>query len=302
MRSELKEAIRRIHSEDYQKLVTTRRQINNGSRKRLLSRVTGWNRLRQTPLSRVLKWVVLLVVVVAVLTSTAAGIYYFNRFSLIIVDLNKTRSLIDNQVMRKKDLIPYLRLLAVEYSAHEKALHKYVSEMRGELAKLEEGRGEQAAIPLPDLLSSPALLAIAEKFPDLKATQSIERLMEEWAETENKLAAARADYIETIAKLNGLCSTFPSNMYAMLFRVHKYQPFSFEEPAFGDIDEMREFYTTYVNARLTRETGNGRAAGNENTAGAVARRQADAIGPPRDTATGRALLPNEEAVNEDEPQ
>jgi len=247
MRSELKEAIRRLHSRDYHELVTGEKRRKNGGRKRFWRLLPGRGFLAGLTARRAIFTAAIVGAALFIIATTGAGVYYFNRFSLIIVDLDKTKSFIDNEVKRRADLIPNLVIVSAEYSAHEKVLYKYVSEMRRGLADAKQGVPQAvAALPVPDLLSS--LLAVAEEYPDLKATQSFELLMQEWTETENRIADARADYIKTIRELNGLCSTFPSNVYALLFRVHKYEPFVFDDNGLGGV-RMEEFYSEYLARR-----------------------------------------------------
>lgn len=244
MRNELKEAIRRLHSDEYKKLLDTEKKIKkskgNGSLRRLVRHGRGLG-----PSRRITLLTIVILVGVAVYT-LVAGIYYFNQFSIIKVDLNQTKSLVDNELKRRANLLPNLLTISVEYRAHEKLLYEYVSEMRTHLNGLEAQAPGANGDALSKLLSS--LLAIAEEYPELKATQSFEQLMADWTETENRVAEARVAYIETIKKLNAMCTTFPSNLYAKFFAVKKGDPFSFDDPEAEPIRSM-EFFSAYVVGR-----------------------------------------------------
>lgn len=247
MRNELKEAIRRLHSDEYKKLLDTEKRIKkskgNGSLRRLVRHGKGLGPSRRITLLS------LVILVAFAIYTLVAGIYYFNQFSIIKVDLNQTRSLVDNELKRRANLLPNLLTISVEYRAHEKLLYEYVSEMRTHLNGLEGSEAQAPGVEgdaLSKLLSS--LLAIAEEYPELKATQSFEQLMADWTETENRVAEARVAYIDTIKKLNAMCTTFPSNLYAKFFGVKKGDPFSFDDPEAEPIRSM-EFFSAYVDGR-----------------------------------------------------
>ncbi len=247
MRSELKEAIGRLHSSDYQKLMATEKKVKKNRRNGYLRRLTRWPGPTGAHVSRLVTALAVLIAIAGAAYVVVAGIYYYNKFSIIAVELDKYESLVDNEIKRRANLLPNLLSISTEYRAHEKLLYEYVSEMRTNLngqPGLEAGSRNAAvseirtppanlkkpapneATPLSELMLS--LLAIAEQYPDLKATQSFEKLMTEWTETEDRIAAARIAYIGAIRELNALCTTFPSNLYSKLFMVNPRDPFSFE--------------------------------------------------------------------------
>ncbi len=242
MRFELKEAIRRIYSDDYQKLSATEKQIGRKDRNGFLRRLPGWRDGAGMRSSRLVSVLLVAIVVASGIYIVVAGIYYFNRFSIIQVDLDKCESLVDNELKRRANLLPNLLIISAEYRKHEKRLYEHVSEMRTYFANLKSESPSDATLPLSKLMSS--LLAIAEEYPDLKATQSFEKLMGDWTETEDRIAQARVSYIESIKQLNAYCTTFPSNLYAKLFRVPKREPFSFLAPGAEPISSI-EFFSAY---------------------------------------------------------
>ena len=266
MRSELKEALRRIHGENYRKLLPAKppaagkKSNGNGSWLRR-SGARGPDGIR---VSRKVKMLIVFILAGFGLYVVAAGIYYFNRFSLILVELDKCESLVDNELKRRANLLPNLLIISGEYRSHEKRLYEHVSEMRSHLTDLKREAPRDAVLPLSKLMSS--LLAIAEEYPELKATQSFEKLMSDWTETENRIADARATYIQSIRELNALCTTFPSNVYARFFDVYKRVPFSFGEPGAAPINSL-DFFSPYfiddaTGGRVARDmAGIGRPAG-----------------------------------------
>lgn len=244
MRNELQEAIKRVHSDDYQRMVVTEKQLKKSRRKGGLRVATG-SLIGMTFGAPAAKRIFISVVVVAALTTLfGAGIYYYNRFSLLVVDLGRDKSLVDNEIRRRADLIPNLLVVSAEYGAHEKTLQSFVTEMRTHSTNYSEKSGGGSIFGLGNPMSP--LTAILEQYPDLKATQSFERLMEDWTETENRIAQARADYIATVRDYNGLCTTFPSNVFALAFGNKKYDDaFSFDESAVG-LPDPDQFYSDYL--------------------------------------------------------
>lgn len=304
MRSELKEAIRRIHSDDYEKLLATQKKMKNGRRKRWVRSMTGWDLFTGTRASRVVAVLAWLIVLALIVLVVGAGIYYFNQYSRVRVNLGITQSLIDNEVKRRASLLPNLLVISAEYSAHEKALYKHISDMRTYLAEPRGALMAQGETPpqLSQLMSS--LLAIAEQYPDLKATQSFEQLMKEWTETENRLTTARAQYIDTVRELNALRTTFPSNIYGMVFGYSTMEPPSYATPP-GTEYAPYDFYTTYLTTRTVNEQANesGLPPGN----GLSAPRAAPKTTAPDDAGRGTAdrvgdtaAAPSKESANENQ--
>lgn len=258
MRSELKEAIRRIHEESYPKLLSenSRAKRRNGNGKWRLWK--GLLKSAKPGISFRVKMLVLFITAAFVFYTFVAGIYYYNRFSVVLVDIQKNESLVDIELKRRANLLPNLLIISAEYRSHEKRLYEHVSEMRSHLTNLNKRASGAAALPLSDLMSS--LMAIAEEYPELKATQSFEKLMNDWTETENRIAEARAEYIESVRRLNAFCTTFPSNVYADLFGMTTHDTFSFNEPGAESINSI-EFFSAYFGDDTARDNGSVNAAG-----------------------------------------
>ena len=258
MRSELKEAIRRIHEEGYPKLLgdDSRARRRNGNGKWRLWK--GLLRSVKPGISSRVKLLVFFISAALVLYTFVAGIYYYNRFSVVLVDIQKNESLVDIELKRRANLLPNLLIISAEYRSHEKRLYEHVSEMRSHLTDFNKRAPGAAALPLSDLMSS--LLAIAEEYPELKATQSFEKLMNDWTETENRIAEARAEYIESVRRLNAFCTTFPSNVYAELFGVTMRDAFSFNEPGAESVNSI-EFFSAYFSDDTGRDSASPNAAG-----------------------------------------
>jgi LemA protein len=244
MRGELREAIRRIHSADYHKILSTEKELRRVKRRRLVAWLPGWQTLTRTRASRL----TLIVTANVFLTLLVWGaIYYYNAFVGAMAELDRTASLIDSEVERCVNLIPNLTVVSAEYSAHEVVLYEYVSEMRTLLTG-QKGRSPAETTPALEKMMG-SLLAVSEQYPDLKASRSFEQLMKDWTETENRIATARLGHIQAIRDYNRLRARFPSNYYALIFGMKRRTLYSYDESHAPALD-IKEFYSTYLSGRL----------------------------------------------------
>lgn len=123
---------------------------------------------------------------------------------------------VENQLQRRNDLIPNLVEVTKGYASHEREIFTQVAEARSRLIGAGT-RGAQidAANELGSALSR--LLAIAERYPDLKADQQFARLSDELAGTENRIATERMRYNEAVRTYNTKIKSFPSLISARVF-------------------------------------------------------------------------------------
>jgi len=120
---------------------------------------------------------------------------------------------VQNQLQRRNDLIPNLVEVAKGYAAHEKDVFTAVADARSRL--LAAGtRDEQidAANQVSGALGR--LLALRESYPELKANEQFNRLSDELAGTENRIAVERQRYNDAIQDYNTYIGLFPNNIVA----------------------------------------------------------------------------------------
>ncbi|MDP9241719.1 MAG: LemA family protein [Actinomycetota bacterium] len=158
-------------------------------------------------------WILLGLLLVAVLYA----VYAFNRLVRTRNRTDNAWSQIDVQLRRRYDLIPNLVEAVKGYADHERELFESVTmaRSRGMEATSVESQA-QAENQLTHGLRR--LLAVAEKYPDLKANQNFLALQEELTATESKIAYARQFYNDEVMRLNTLIQSFPSNLVAGAFR------------------------------------------------------------------------------------
>lgn len=123
---------------------------------------------------------------------------------------------IDVQLRRRADLIPNLVEAVKGYAAHERETFDAVTEAR---AALTRAAGPREAAEADDLLSAALgrLFAVAEAYPQLRASENFMALQNELTDTEDKIAAARRYYNATVLRFNTRQQTFPTLLVARLF-------------------------------------------------------------------------------------
>jgi len=137
--------------------------------------------------------------------------------------VNQSFADIDVQLKQRHDLIPNLIETVKGYAAHE----------RGTLDDVVKARNAAIAAPTTEakvaaenMLSGALrqLFALSEAYPDLKANQNFLQLQSELSDIENKLAAARRYFNNTVSEYNAGIQQFPAALFAGIFGFHQ-RPF-----------------------------------------------------------------------------
>src|SRR5205814_2072025 len=125
------------------------------------------------------------------------------------------------------DLIPNLVETVKGYATHEESVFKEIAESRSKLLNA-KSPDETIAAANQQTSALGRLLAVVENYPNLKANEQFNRLMDELAGTENRLSVARMRYNERIQEYNAATRRFPGNVTAKMFSF-KQSPY-FEAP------------------------------------------------------------------------
>lgn len=154
----------------------------------------------------------LLIIVIAV----AALLWYLYN-SIIVAKMRVSESLsqIDVQLKRRADLIPNLVETVKGYAKHEKELFEKVAKERANLVSA-TGLEEKAKVNSELTKTLKSIFAIAEAYPDLKASQNFIELQEELSDTENKVAYSRQFYNSVVLDYNTKLKVFPNVLFAKL--------------------------------------------------------------------------------------
>ena len=173
-------------------------------------------------------WIILIIVVVVV----GYAIIAYNNLVRQRQLTQEGWSGIDMQLKRRADLIPNLLESVKGYMAHERETLEAVTQARTAAVAGQNGTPEQRA-QLEGALSQALgkLFAVAEAYPDLKASQNFLQFQGELSNTENEIQLSRRYYNGTARDLNTAVESFPSNILANIFHFEKVQYFEIENAA-----------------------------------------------------------------------
>lgn len=168
----------------------------------------------------------LLVIVVVILWAIAT----YNGFVKLRNLVQESWRQIDVELQRRHDLIPNLLETVKGYAAHERGLFEEVTRARASAAGSHGGPAERAV--QEEALSSALgrLFAVAENYPQLRASENFGQLQAELSNTEDRIAAGRRFYNANVRSLNTKVETFPANIIANMFNLVKAEYFEISDP------------------------------------------------------------------------
>ena len=137
---------------------------------------------------------------------------------------------VDVQLRRRADLIPNLVETVKGYAAHEKTTFEEVTKART-AAQQAQGPAEQAGAQNMLTEAIGKLFAVAEQYPELRATENFQQLQAQLDETESKIAVSRQIYNDTVLTYDNALETVPTNVVAGLFRFKPREYFEVDEAA-----------------------------------------------------------------------
>ncbi len=160
----------------------------------------------------IISWIILGIIVIVLFWIAAA----FNGFVTLKNRVKEAFADIDVQLKRRYDLIPNLVETVKGYATHERELFEKVTQAR---TSAMGAQGAKAKAEAENMLSNTlkSLFAVAENYPDLKASQNFLALQNELTDTEDKIQAARRFYNTNIRDLNIKIESFPDNFIASAF-------------------------------------------------------------------------------------
>src|ERR671937_2372818 len=151
----------------------------------------------------------------------------YNRFVRQEEAIKEQWAQAENQLQRRNDLIPNLVETVKGYAQHEQGVFKDIADARSRLLAAKSPE-ETIAAANQQTTALGRLLAVAENYPQLKANEQFNRLMDELSGTENRIAVERMRYNERVQDYNAARRRFPANITAKMFSFKDY-PF-FEAP------------------------------------------------------------------------
>lgn len=159
----------------------------------------------------------------------------YNRFIKYRNMIEESWSGIDIALKRRFNLIPNMINAVKLYSVHEAETLTKTTEARHGSEGIAERTAEESAITQ----SLQGLLAIAEAYPDLKASQNFLALQHSLVEVESEIMDARSVFNTSVRKNNTLVQSFPSNIIAKIFNFQSAQYFSLELTTQRSVPEVK---------------------------------------------------------------
>lgn len=155
--------------------------------------------------------IIIIIVVIVLLLLIGAAMY--NGLVRLNQQSDEAWSDITVQLKRRYDLIPNLVNTVKGYASHEKTVFEDVTTARTQ-ALSASGVAETAKAENQMQSTLKSLFAVAEAYPDLKATENFQQLQAELVDTEDKIQASRRFYNGVVRDFNTKRKTFPTNIFA----------------------------------------------------------------------------------------
>ena len=152
-------------------------------------------------------------VIIIVIVLVLFAVWLYNSLVRLKVRVDEAWSDIEVQLKRRYDLIPNLVNTVKGYAAHEKSVFEDVTAARANaLSAQTVSDAAKADNQFQAALKS--LFAVAEAYPQLRASENFQQLSSEITDTEDKIQAARRFYNGAARDLNTRIQTFPTNIFA----------------------------------------------------------------------------------------
>jgi LemA protein len=170
-----------------------------------------------------------LVLLVFLLVIIAVVIY--NRLVGLRNQVQNAWSQIDVQLKRRYDLIPNLVNAVKGYMEHERGVFEAVTEARSRAIAAGDDVAQRAQAETELTRSLRSLFAVAENYPQLRASENMQMFQEELSSTENRIAFARQHYNDSVQTYNTAQQTFPAALFSGALGFRTAQLFEMQDVA-----------------------------------------------------------------------
>lgn len=158
-------------------------------------------------------WLIVPLAIVAIGAAAMILVYYINRIIILSNRIDNAWSQIDVQVKKRADLVPNLVNTVKGYMKHEKDAIKMVTTAREKMMGATSDRDRlKADGQLSRALKT--IFALAENYPQLKASENFTMLQEQLESIESKVAYSRQFYNDSVLSFNNMITTIPGSWFA----------------------------------------------------------------------------------------
>jgi LemA protein len=196
-------------------------------------------------------WSVSMGTIITLVILAAIVFWGIGMYNNLVSSRNRVRnafSQIDVQLTRRHDLIPNLVEAVKGYMSHERnTLEAVITARNAAVAGLKKAAADPSDAEAIKALAAAEtslsgtlgrLFALAEAYPDLKASQNMQHFQEELASTENKVAFARQAFNDAVMSYNNACQNFPSNLIASNFDFKTAEFLEIDQPQKRDVPKV----------------------------------------------------------------
>jgi LemA protein len=173
-------------------------------------------------------WIVLAVIVAAVVLLLLFVVVLYNRLVRLRNRVDNAWAQVDVQLQRRHDLIPNLVETVKGYAAHERETFEEVTQARASAVQARDV-GQQAEAENMLTAALRHLFAVAEAYPELRASENFQQLQQDLEEAEDKVAVARQLYNDAVLTYVTATQTVPTNVVASTFGFESREYFEIEE-------------------------------------------------------------------------
>jgi len=188
-----------------------------------------------------LPWIIILIIAIGIYSK---GKGFYNNVIVEEEKIGEQWSKVESAYQLRSDLIPNLMKVAERYAEYEQETFKIVTDARSKATSIQIDPSnitpeqleqfKQAQGSMTSALSR--LLAVFERYPDLKANENYKELMNSLDRVEKRIKVERDRFNETITPYNNLVRQFPNNILASIFGFEKKERFTADEGAEKGVD------------------------------------------------------------------
>lgn len=173
-----------------------------------------------------LPWIIILIIAIGLYSK---GSSFYNKVIAEEENIGEQWSKVESAYQLRSDLIPNLMKIAERYAEYEQETFKSVTDARSKATSIQIDPSnitpeqleqfKQAQGSMTSALSR--LLAVFERYPDLKANENYKEVMNSYDRVEKRIKVERDRFNEAITPYNNLVRQFPNNIYASIFGFDK---------------------------------------------------------------------------------
>jgi LemA protein len=184
----------------------------------------------------VVTWVFVVAAILVVLGLVAVVLY--NRLVRLRNRAENSWAQVDVQLRKRYDLIPNLVETVKGYASHERETFEEVTRAR---TAAQQATSVNQKAEAENMLTAAIgrLFAVAEAYPELRASENFQQLQAQLADVEGKIAIARQVYNDAVLSYDNALETVPTNIVAGMFNFEPRAYFEIEDPAVREAPSVR---------------------------------------------------------------